>query len=382
MSSAVKAAPEAASKAPEGSVVAPVLPKVKDAWSALATAVNGSRTPLELAGKAGLKGWDVRPEPVFAWVPNLGGTCNECGKKVGVKHAAKCFLGEVEPGEESDGLVDVNDTTQSVEVPGWHALVRNNPQTGEIESLGAVSREFTPVSFESRAAILAEIAKELNAKCSAAGPLWNNTGAFMSLRIPEPIKIGKVDQLELRIVLLASLIPGRQSVIRFSVVRPASNTVQPIITLPEPQMGGQFPVGVDKEHAASISSWASSAPEKIAEVANKLKAKRMTLAEFEALCEELWRTPAETANKWLKEQHERRKAVLRLIFNGEYDMFAGIGKTRWGALQAILTVAQHLPHVEIKNDADPVETARARAESTLFGEAAKLGASAFEKLAA
>ena len=378
MSSAVKAVPEAASKASETPVAAPVLPKVKDAWSALATAVNGSRTPLELLGKAGLKGWEVRPEPVFAWVPT--GTCSECGKQVGTKHAAKCFLGGVEPGEESDGLVDADDTTESVEVPGWYALVRNNPETGSIESIGAVAREFTPEPFERRAGVLAEIAKELKAKCSAAGPLWNNTGAFMSLRIPEPIKIGKVDQLELRIVCLASLTPGRQSVIKFSVVRPASNTVQPI-TLPESQMGAAFSVGVDSSHVKSITGWAESAPQQIAEVANKLKAKRMTLTEFEALCEKLWTPPAETANTWLKEQHERRKAMLRVIFNGDLDMFAGIGKTRWGALQAILTVAQHLPHVELRNDDDPAETARARAESTLFGPAAKLCASAFEKVA-
>ena len=146
-------------------------------------------------------------------------------------------------------------------------------------------------------------------------------------------------------------------------------------------MGAAFRVGNDEAHVEAITDWASSAPEKIADVANKLKAKRMTLAEFEALCETLWTSPAETANTWLKEQHERRKAVLRVIFNGELDMFAGIGKTRWGALQAILAVAQHLPHVELKNDDEPAETARARAESTLFGQAAKLGASAFEKLA-
>ncbi|MEV6907593.1 DUF932 domain-containing protein [Amycolatopsis sp. NPDC051071] len=353
-----------------------MLPKVRDAWCTLATQVNGSRTAAELVAKAGLKDWDVRPEPAFAFVPT--GACVECGKAIGVKHKAGCFLGEAEPGEEFDGKVDENDTTEPMEVPGYYALVRTNPSTGRREAIGGSARQFTPAAIEDRAQMLTDMAKQLNAKYGAAGPLWSNTAGFVSIRQADPIKVGKADELEMRVVVVCSLLPGKSSQVLFSPVRPASATVQHFGLAPQNLDAVSNPSSRLSEGSQAIAA-AQAAVDEITERAGRLLAAKMTLTAFGELCNELWKPPSDTANTWLKEQHKVRKSMLEMLFFGDYDMFAGIGRTRWAAWQAIQTVAEHMPHVPIKDDDKDAEVAR-RAEQALFGRSASIAAEALRKL--
>ncbi|MEV6448473.1 DUF932 domain-containing protein [Amycolatopsis sp. NPDC051716] len=349
--------------------------KVKDAWTVLATAVNGSRSVNELVTKAGLKGWDVRKEPAFSAVPT--GKCAECEQAVGDKHAKGCYLADAEEGETTDGIVDENDTTTDVEIPGYFGVIRTDPKTGAHEAIGATARKAIPVQIEDRASMLTEIAKQTKAKFSAAGPLNENTAAFVSLKMPELIKVAKgsrgvkADELEMRLVLICSPVPGQQSEIRFSAVRPKSATVQhfPIEPL---LLEGDSTVDTRLTESSEAVARVQSVMEELSGTASKMMGQKMSLKEFNELCFQLWIRPQETANTWLKNQHEARTAVLRALFLGQYDLFEGIGNTRWAAWQAVQTVAEHMPHVENKADDKEAELRR-RAEQALFGANAKAG---------
>src|SRR5207302_423522 len=120
------------------------------------------------------------------------GRCTECGRQVGRTHNKDCYLGQPEEGEDFDGVVDENDTTLVVDAPGIWAMVRTDPATGDRQAIGYVQRASepaNPTAIEQRGEILAEIVKQSKAKFGPAGPLWDNAGAFASVKLPEPVKV-------------------------------------------------------------------------------------------------------------------------------------------------------------------------------------------------
>ncbi|WP_158885047.1 DUF932 domain-containing protein [Amycolatopsis anabasis] len=386
-----KAAPKAVAKAPAAAKTktkpetavetvedVPTLPKVQDPWSVLATQVNNSRSVGELVTKAGLKGWNVRREPALAAVPT--GKCMDCDKPAGEDHAEKCYLAVAEEGEEFDGKVDENDTTDHVEIPGAFALIRTDPKTGRYEAIGSTTRTSDPVAIEDRANMLADIVKQTKAKFGPAGPLWGNTAGFLSLRMPERVKIGKgakSDELELRVVLICS-VNGKKSQIMVSPVRPATATVQHFGWEPQ-YLDYMSNTSIRASEASEAIAMVQSSVEIIEETASKMLATKMELAEFNILCNELWKPPSMTANTRLKDQHKLRKSMLEILFFGEHESFSGLGQTRWSAWQAIQFVAQHMPHVKVNADEKEAELAR-RAEQALFGGMAKISATAYQEL--
>jgi hypothetical protein len=355
---------EAAKPTQKGQGKVPDLVKPRDSWVRLATAVNSSRSVNDLLGKAGLKGWDVRPEPVFALVPTAA--CTDCGQLVGKKHKQGCFIGTPDEDEKDyDGLVSKDDTVMHVELPRSWGLVRNNPVTGEPEGITSCLREFRPIATEDRASILTEIVKQTGAKFGPAGPLWDNAGAFASVILQEPVKIGRVDELTMRIILVNGLAPGRKSFVVVQPVRSLTGTLQ--------FFGGQDRLDLSDEDSADIRlTEASQAQdlavkyaEHIAGEAVALHRKKMTTQEFQALLNTVWPYPGDTAPAPVRETFHTRRDLAQAMFEGKVDLFAKIKLTRWGALQAIWTANEHAFTAKTQDDE---ALRRERAERVALGK--------------
>ena len=80
-------APEKAEAKPAPVVPGPIKPG-KDSWARISTRNNGSRSISDLLNKAGLSGWDVKPEGVVALAPT--GLCIDCERAVGELHKKEC----------------------------------------------------------------------------------------------------------------------------------------------------------------------------------------------------------------------------------------------------------------------------------------------------
>lgn len=351
-------------------------PKVKptDAWATLATAVNNSRNVGELLKKAEVSDWDPRLEPM-AVLTDVG-VCIECERPKGHKHTPSCSVGKAETDPEADGKVTDDHTTDIVDAPGAWGLVRTNPE-GFTEFLGGLtSRFYTPVPIEKRASILTEIVKQAKAKFGPAGPLWKNTASFATVKLPELISVGKTDELEMRIVLVNSLLSGRPSEILFVPVRLASNTVQHF-TADRLTLSSADDADARLTEASEALDAAVQHAAKVGEIASAMRAKKLSVAEFEKVCDQLWTKPADTANGSLRELYENRQGMLKILFKGEVDQFAGIGGTRYGGLQAILTAIEHNIGRKTEETADDRTY---RADDVLFGRLGKLARTAVELL--
>lgn len=139
----------------------------QDAWHRLGTTVKGRAFTAEEAMKLGhLGGWDVRKVPLSA----------------------------VEVG--SDGVT-------TLDVPGF-ATVRTHPFTGRPEALGVVGSGYTPLQNEEHAEFLNRLADESGAVFDTAGSLRGGRTVFVTMRLPETMRVGGADDIDLNIAALNS----------------------------------------------------------------------------------------------------------------------------------------------------------------------------------
>jgi phage/plasmid-like protein (TIGR03299 family) len=94
----------------------------------------------------------------------------------------------------------------SLEVNDRFATVRTNPINGKVEYLGVVGSRFTPIQNEATVGILQALVDESGAQAETAGALLGGRETFVSMKLPEAMKIelpdGGSDSTELYIAAL------------------------------------------------------------------------------------------------------------------------------------------------------------------------------------
>ena len=138
-----------------------------DPWHRLGTTLEGEAFTAEQAMTLGhLGGWDVRKVPLSA----------------------------------SD--ITADGVTQ-MDVPGF-ATVRTNPFTRTPEALGVVGSAYHPLQNEEHAEFLNRLADESGAIFDTAGSLRGGRQVFVTMRLPESLKVGGSDRVDLNIAALNS----------------------------------------------------------------------------------------------------------------------------------------------------------------------------------
>lgn len=138
-----------------------------DAWHRLGTTVRGRAFTAEEAMTIGhLGGWNVRKAPLRA--------------------------------------TDVTDSGVTViDAPGY-ATVRTNPFTGEPEALGVVGEHYMPLQNEDHAEFLNTLTEQSGAVFDTAGSLRDGKQVFITMQLPNTIKIGGSDEVDINIAALNS----------------------------------------------------------------------------------------------------------------------------------------------------------------------------------
>lgn len=140
----------------------------EDAWHRLGTTVAGDAFTAEEALRLGhLGGWDVR----------------------------KVRLTASELDEDGVSVIDV---------PDHFATVRTSPFTGRPETLGVVGRGYTPLQNEEHCEFLNRLVDESGAVFDTAGSLHGGKQVFVTMRLPESMRVGGVDDLSVNIAALNS----------------------------------------------------------------------------------------------------------------------------------------------------------------------------------
>jgi phage/plasmid-like protein (TIGR03299 family) len=133
----------------------------QDAWHRLGTVTTDCLTAAEVMQVAYLGGWDVRTEALQA----------------------------VESGAT---------------VPGRYATTRIHPKTRQREVLGLVGSAYRVVQNEDACQLLELITDETGAKYETAGSLRGGREVFVTMRLPQTMRIAGVDEIDLYLAMCTS----------------------------------------------------------------------------------------------------------------------------------------------------------------------------------
>lgn len=151
--------------------------EVTDAWHRLGTPVGHLMTTDQALDAAHLRGWNVRKEPLVA--------------KVNI----------------ADDAEDGGEVWADLQVPDRHAVIRDNPISGQPEALGVVGNRWTPFQNEDTTDLLSQIVDEGGAHIETAGALRGGRDTFVTMKLPDSMEFrspitGEIDVTELYINVL------------------------------------------------------------------------------------------------------------------------------------------------------------------------------------
>lgn len=128
----------------------------QSAWHKLGTVTDDCLTAEEALEKAHLANWNVRKELV----------------------------------QTASGLL----------LPNTYALIRDNPYTGEVDALTmngrTVGNQYVPIQNEASCDLLNALVDEGGAHFETAGSINDGRNVFVTMKLPETMKIGGVDEVE------------------------------------------------------------------------------------------------------------------------------------------------------------------------------------------
>lgn len=285
----------------------------KDAWHRLGTVVRDRAFTAEEAMTLGhLGNWNVRKVPL---------TATEITE---------------------DGV-----TTMAA--PGF-ATVRTNPFTEEAEALGVVGSGYTPLQNEEHAAFLNTLSHESGAVFETAGSLRGGRQVFVTMRLPESLKVGGSDRVDLNIAALNS--------------HDGSSAFRIVIT-PVRVVCANTQAAALRDHVSSFSirhtANAKSAVQEARDAlgltlayceefeaeAEKLIQTTMTDAEFDSLVRRCFPEPSSASVRTLNAHRERNAKLSHLWHDAETQ--AGIRGTAWAGYQAVVEYIDHFSPVRAGN---------------------------------
>lgn len=282
-----------------------------DAWHKLGQTVDHNMTALEVMTEAHLAGWNVRKRPLFT---------------------------------SSNG--------EMIELDDKYATVRTNPVTDVVEPLGVVGSQYTPIQNESHVDLLDAIVDESGAHFETAGSLKGGREVFITMRMPDSIKVGGTDQVDLYLAALNS--HDGSSAFRF-LVTPVrivcANTQAAAIK----QARASFSI----RHSSGANGRLQEAREALgltfkytaafAEEAEAMYAQPYDTESFRDTLEYLYGIPAKRESGASVARLEGHVDRIVSIWRDAPTM-TGITGTKWGAYQAVTEYLDHYAPVRSAKD--------------------------------
>lgn len=297
----------------------------EDAWHRLGTVLDHTFTAEEALQHAHLAGWDVRKVALRTQV---------------MKGSKGKFT--------------------SLDVPNSYATIRTNPVTGEPEVLGTVGGQYTPIQNEDHCELLNTLVDQSGAHFETAGSLKGGKEVFVTMKMPETITIGGIDETEINIAALNS--HDGTSSFRF-LVTPVrivcANTQAAAIR----SARSTFNV----RHTANSRNVIAEAREALGLTfkfvdafqteAEKMIQQSMTEAAFFEIVNKIW-VPSEKDSPRAKNVAAERTAALGQLFL-ESSTTREIRGTRYAAYNAFTEYVDHFAPVNLGKNAATEADARA-----------------------
>lgn len=308
----------------------------ENAWHQLGTVVPNELTAEEALRFAHLADWNVRKEPIF-----------------------------IASGQE---------------IADKFATVRNNPfEDGKVDVLGVVGKKYEPIQNEDHADLLDALVDESGAHFETAGSLKGGRQTFITMKLPNHIQIGGVDEIETYIAALNSHDGSKAFQFIVTPVRIVCANTQAAALR---NAKSRFSVRHTKKGAEGIIAQARETLDmtfKFVETfqveAEKLIQKSMDEAKFYEIVEQLYALPSNPSDI-IKTRTENNRSDLMKLFI-ESPTATEIRGTAWAGYQA---VTEYLDHFVSVQGRDQAQMANYRAMTVATGTSDEMKSNAFRLL--
>lgn len=306
------------------------------AWHKLGTVTDTCMTAEDVMTKAWLGGWEVR--------------------KIALQG------------------IEINDRgVTKIDCPDKWMTVRTNPATGDTEYLGIVGDDYTTVQNEQVAEVLNLLVDASGAHFETAGSMRRGRSVFVTMKLPEAMTIGGIDQHDLYLAATTSH-DGTAS------LRLDATPVRIVCANTQRMAYQRSQASYTFRHTSNITGKISEARQALGLMwkhfndfeteAEKMINEALTMGEFDQIVAQLWPL-ADDASDAAHNNAKQRTATLRYLIR-DADTQKAIKNTRWAGYQSIVEYVDHYA---------PAKTDLARATRAITGTGADLKARAFELLA-
>lgn len=297
-----------------------------DAWHRLGTVTTGCLNSADALKTAHLDGWNVRKEPMTT----------------------------------ASGLI----------VPNHFANVRTNPYTCGTDVLGVSGTQYVPIQNEAHTEFLDTLVDESGAHHETAGSLKDGREVFVTMKLPETMKIAGVDEVETYIAALNS--------------HDGSSAFRLLVTPVRVVCANTQAAAIKSARSSFIIRHTVSAPKRVAQArdalgltfkylegfqaeAEKMIQEQCDLIEFGKIVDGIVGIPDPSASKRANTSILRDREALFYAFE-DSDTVQSIKGTKWGAYQAVTEWADHMFPVRGENK----ELGRALRTATGSNDKAKI----------
>ena len=253
------------------------------AWHQLGTLTPDAMTAAEVITTARLAGWNVRKIDVV--------------------------------GRELVGDAITGASYDTIDAPDKAMTVRTNPVTGGTDYLGVVGRDYTPVQNEACAELLDLLVDASGGHLETAGSLRGGRRVFVTLKLPQGIRVAGVDDLDLYLALSTShdgsaalrvdATPVRvvcANTQRLAIKRSVGHyTFRHTTNIKHKIAQARRAIGISYAYADAFTA-----------EAERLLDTTLALEKFRAVCEQIWPTPPTDAPIRTRNNHARRAATVDL----------------------------------------------------------------------
>lgn len=294
-----------------------------DAWHRLGTTVRDRAFTAEEAMTLGhLGGWHVRKMPLIA-------------------HEVT-----------ADGVT-------TIDAPGF-ATVRDNPFTGAPEALGVVGAGYEPLQNEDHAEFLNNLADQSGAVFDTAGSLRRGRQVFITMKLPDTLRVGGSDAVDLNIAALNSHDGS-------GAFRTLVTPVRVVCANTQAAALASHTSSFSVRHTRNAKSAVTAARDALGltfayveafeDEAERLIQTTLSDSAFDALMEATFGPLDPDASERVKQADTDRHETLSFLFH-EADTQAGIRGTAWAGYQAVVEYVDHYAPVRATGDRATVRATR------------------------
>ena len=262
-------------------------------------------------------------------------------------------------------MASVEETGELLAVPDRFAVVRDNPVEPRQDVLGIVGNRYEILQNEELTGLLDTLVDESGAHFDTAGAIKGGRWVFVTMKIPNCIKIGGVDPVD---QYLAAMTTHDGSLPTTVMVTPVRIVCQNTLNLAFGQAKNTLKVrhtrGAQKlliQQAREALDFSYGYLDEFQKEAEMLINTTMTQSTFEQIITKEFGAD-EDAPKAVQTRAEDRLDDMVELFSQSYTQ-EGIRDTAWAGLNALTEYADHMLDVRTGEDGDDDE---ARARKAIF----------------